>query len=223
MLKAPLPSAPEVGAGWRGVELRRFHPLPQLDDLLMHTVTQVEAAIGLAASRDGWAYAVAATRGAGPLRLILGVDLEPARLVAGRARTLRSAGLGPALAFERLESVGRLVRVHPSNGGPDRGHRVRRRVRRPGAGRRRRPRAARAEPSGRPGPRSARPAIGRPRGAHDLGPEAPLARTPLRARPKGTDQVSTGMPCCSASSASSSSRLSSIRRPHHSRPSSGRV
>jgi hypothetical protein len=76
MLKAPLPSAPEVGAGWRGVELRRFHPLPQLDDLLMHTVTQVEAAIGLAASRDGWAYAVAATRGAGPLRLILGVDLS---------------------------------------------------------------------------------------------------------------------------------------------------
>jgi hypothetical protein len=76
MLKAPLPSAPEVGPGWRGVELRRFHPLPQLDDLLVHTVTQVEAAIGLAAAGDGWAYAVAATRGAGPLRLILGVDLS---------------------------------------------------------------------------------------------------------------------------------------------------
>jgi hypothetical protein len=76
MLKAPLPSAPEVGPGWRGVELRRFHPLPQLDDLLVHTVTQVDAAIGLAASRDGRAYAVAATRGTAPVRLILGVDLS---------------------------------------------------------------------------------------------------------------------------------------------------
>ena len=74
MLKAPLPSAPEVGDGWRGVELRRFHPLDQLDDLLRHTVTQVDAAIGLAAAGEGYAYVVAGTRGADPIRAVLGVD-----------------------------------------------------------------------------------------------------------------------------------------------------
>ena len=74
MLKAPLPSAPEVGDGWRGVELRRFHPLDQLDDLLRHTVTQVDAAIGLAAAGEGYAYVVAGVRGVEPLRAVLGVD-----------------------------------------------------------------------------------------------------------------------------------------------------
>jgi hypothetical protein len=74
MLKAPLPSAPEVGDGWRGVELRRFHPLDQLDDLLRHTVTQVDAAIGLASAGEGYAYVIAGARGAEPIRAVLGVD-----------------------------------------------------------------------------------------------------------------------------------------------------
>jgi hypothetical protein len=73
MLKA-LPSAPEVGDGWRGVELRRFHPLDQLDDLLRHTVTQVDAAIGLAAAGEGYAYVVADDRHGEPIRAVLGVD-----------------------------------------------------------------------------------------------------------------------------------------------------
>jgi hypothetical protein len=73
MLKAPLPSAPEIGEGWRGVELRRFHPLDQLDDLLRHTVTQVDAAIGLAAA-EGYAYVIADTRHGDPIRAVLGVD-----------------------------------------------------------------------------------------------------------------------------------------------------
>jgi hypothetical protein len=74
MLKAPLPSAPEVGEGWRGVELRRFHPLDQLDDLLRHTVTQVDAAIGLAAAGEGYAYVIADRRVGEPVRAVLGVD-----------------------------------------------------------------------------------------------------------------------------------------------------
>ena len=75
MLKAPLPSAPEVGAGWRGVELRRFHPLDQLDDLLRHTITQVDAAIGLAAAGEDYAYVVAGARHGEPVRAVLGVDV----------------------------------------------------------------------------------------------------------------------------------------------------
>jgi hypothetical protein len=74
MLKAPLPSAPEIGDRWRGVELRRFHPLDQLDDLLRHTVTQVDAAIGLAAAGEGYAYVIADTRRGDPIRAVLGVD-----------------------------------------------------------------------------------------------------------------------------------------------------
>ena len=74
MLKAPLPSAPEVGPGWRGVELRRFHPLDQLDDLLRHTLTQVDAAIGLAAA-EGYGYAIAGIRGGEPIPVVIGVDL----------------------------------------------------------------------------------------------------------------------------------------------------
>jgi len=84
MLKAPLPSAPEVGTGWRGVELRRFHPLDQLDDLLRHTCTQVDAAIGLAAAGEGYAYVIAGVREAEPIRAVLGVD--PSRTHEGAVR-----------------------------------------------------------------------------------------------------------------------------------------
>jgi len=76
MLKAPLPSAPDVGAGWRGVELRKFHPLDQLDDLLRHTVSQVDAAIGLAAAGEDYAYVIAGSRHAEPIRAVLGVDVS---------------------------------------------------------------------------------------------------------------------------------------------------
>ncbi len=78
MLKAPLPSAPEVGPGWRGVQLRRFHPLDQLDDLVRHTVTQVDAAIGLANAGEDYVYAVAGSRHGEPIRVVLGVDIAGA-------------------------------------------------------------------------------------------------------------------------------------------------
>ena len=98
MLKAPLPSAPEVGPGWRGVELRRFHPLDQLDDLLRHTITQVDAAIGLAAAGEGYAYAIAGSRHEEPIRAVLGVD--PTRPPDGAVRD----------ALERCGMTGRGLR-----------------------------------------------------------------------------------------------------------------
>lgn len=75
MLRAPLPSAPEVGLGWRGVATRRWLPLDQLDDLVLDTVAKLDAAIGLARSGQDWSYAIAASRGGQPVRLVLGVDL----------------------------------------------------------------------------------------------------------------------------------------------------
>lgn len=74
MLTAPLPSAPEVGSGWRGVPLRRFHPLDQFDPLVVETASKSEAAIGLAVD-DTYAYVIAVARGHEPVRLVLAVDL----------------------------------------------------------------------------------------------------------------------------------------------------
>lgn len=74
MLTAPLPSAPEVGSGWRGVPLRRFHPLDQFDPLVMETASKSEAAIGVAVE-DSYAYVIAVVRGHEPVRLVLAVDL----------------------------------------------------------------------------------------------------------------------------------------------------
>src|SRR5688572_17955469 len=73
-LKAPLPSAPEIGPGWRGVELRRFHPLDQLDALVIDTAKRVGAAIGVAEAGDDFGYVIAAAERSEPVRLVVGVD-----------------------------------------------------------------------------------------------------------------------------------------------------
>lgn len=71
MLTAPLPSAPEVGGGWRGVDLRRILPVDQLDPLVIDTGTKSEAAIGVHVT-DGYAYVIATARDMEPVRLVLG-------------------------------------------------------------------------------------------------------------------------------------------------------
>jgi hypothetical protein len=77
MLAAPLPSAPEVGDGWRGVDLRRVLPLDQLDPLVIDTATKSESALGVHVEAS-FAYVVAASRDAEPVRLVLGVDASSA-------------------------------------------------------------------------------------------------------------------------------------------------
>lgn len=71
MLSAPLPSAPDVGGGWRGVDLRRILPVDQLDPLVIDTGTKSEAALGIHVT-DGYAYAIATARDVEPVRLVLG-------------------------------------------------------------------------------------------------------------------------------------------------------
>jgi hypothetical protein len=93
LLRAPLPSAPQVGEGWRGVELRRVHPLDQLDDLVVETAGKVGAAIGLASGGDH-GYVIAAARdGAEPVRLVLGVD--PVRASGEAAAAAARCGAVP--------------------------------------------------------------------------------------------------------------------------------
>jgi hypothetical protein len=75
MLKAPLPSAPEVGEGWRGVALRRVHPLDQFDALLEETGTRSDAAIGVHVD-DEYAYAIATSRVGEPIRVVVGIGAE---------------------------------------------------------------------------------------------------------------------------------------------------
>ena len=73
-LKAPLPSAPEIGPGWRGVQLRRFHPIDQLDPLVIDTAQRVGAAIGVAEAGDAFGYIIAAAERSEPVRFVVGVD-----------------------------------------------------------------------------------------------------------------------------------------------------
>ena len=86
LLRAPLPSAPEAGEGWRGVELRRFHPLEQLDDLIEDTSTKVDVALGVAVVDSAFAYVVASERHGDPLRLILGLEASAAHERGSDAR-----------------------------------------------------------------------------------------------------------------------------------------
>ncbi len=74
MLAAPLPSAPPVGDGWRGVDLRRVLPTGQLDQLVIDTATRSEAAVGFHVE-ETLAYVIAAGGGAEPVRLVLGTDV----------------------------------------------------------------------------------------------------------------------------------------------------
>ena len=112
MLSAPLPSAPEVGDGWRGVDLRRIHPLDQLDPLVIETATRSEAALGVHIA-ESYAYLIAAARDHEPVRLVLGVNTSAPPEAATEA--LSRAGVSgtgarwrkrAAKAFERWSSNG---------------------------------------------------------------------------------------------------------------------
>ncbi|MGE5225322.1 MAG: hypothetical protein ACM3OO_00430 [Planctomycetaceae bacterium] len=72
VLRAPLPSAPEVGQGWRGIDLRIALQLEQLEQLVADTAFKTDAAIGLHVE-DSFAYGTAFGRTQEPLRFVLGV------------------------------------------------------------------------------------------------------------------------------------------------------
>lgn len=74
MLTAPLPSAPDVGGGWRGVDLRRIYPVEQFDPLVVETAARSEAAFGVFVQDDAFAYVIAAAREDEAVRLVMGVD-----------------------------------------------------------------------------------------------------------------------------------------------------
>jgi hypothetical protein len=110
MLSAPLPSAPDVGDGWRGVDLRRIHPLDQFDPLVIETASRSEAAIGVHVE-GSFAYVIAAARDEEPVRLVLGVD--PSAPPHGAAEVFVRSGVTgtgarwrkrAAKAFERWSS-----------------------------------------------------------------------------------------------------------------------
>ena len=97
MLTAPLPSAPEVGPGWRGVELRRAHPLDQLDRIVIETAHRVGAAIGVAESGEAFGYVIAVADGDDPVRAIVGGEAA----AGAAADALLGAGLaGQETLFE---------------------------------------------------------------------------------------------------------------------------
>jgi hypothetical protein len=76
LLRAPLPSTPQVGEGWRGVELRRVHPLDQLDDLVVATAGKVGACVTAA-----------------PVTELLGDERDPSELQdVARRQLARRAG-----------------------------------------------------------------------------------------------------------------------------------
>lgn len=83
MLAAPLPSAPSVGDGWRGVDLRRVLPTRQLDQLVIDTATRSEAALGFHVE-EILAYVIAAVGDAEPVRLVLGTEIA----AEGRAKEM---------------------------------------------------------------------------------------------------------------------------------------
>jgi hypothetical protein len=91
MLTAPLPSAPEVGGGWRGVDLRRIHPLDQFDPLVLETAARSEAALGIHID-EAVAYVIAAARDEEPVRFVLGVD--PSAPPEAAEAILEHAGAG---------------------------------------------------------------------------------------------------------------------------------
>lgn len=112
MLSAPLPSAPEVGDGWRGVDLRRIHPLDQLDPLVIETATRSEAAFGVHIE-ETFAYLIASALDQEPVRLVLGIDMSAPPEAATEALSRAGVtGTGArwrkraAKAFERWSSHG---------------------------------------------------------------------------------------------------------------------
>jgi hypothetical protein len=93
MLRAPLPSAPEVGVGWRGVATRRWLPLDQLDDLVLDTVSKLDAAIGVARAGSDWGYVIAVARHGDPVRLVVGIDPSRADAPEGLHEVLARCGV----------------------------------------------------------------------------------------------------------------------------------
>jgi hypothetical protein len=71
LLRSPLPSATSVGEGWRGIQLRLFMPLDQLDTLVEETAAKTESTIGIAVVASEVGYAIVAGRGGAAARLVL--------------------------------------------------------------------------------------------------------------------------------------------------------
>jgi len=99
ILAAPLPSAPEVGDGWRGVDLRRVLPIDQLDPLVIDTGSKSEAALGVHIDVS-FAYVIATSRDAEPIRLVLGVDASSAGERAEAALT-RAGATGSSAGWRK--------------------------------------------------------------------------------------------------------------------------
>jgi hypothetical protein len=95
VLRAPLPSAPEVGQGWRGVDLRIALPLEQLEQLVADTAFKTDAALGLHVE-DAFAYGVAFGRSQEPLRFVLGVHTR--KVPEAAAEVLARCGISAPTA-----------------------------------------------------------------------------------------------------------------------------
>jgi hypothetical protein len=95
VLRSPLPSAPEVGLGWRGVDLRIAVPYEQLDQLVADTAFKTDAALGLHVE-DAFAYGVAFGRSQEPLRFILGVRTR--KVPGSAAEALARCGISAPTA-----------------------------------------------------------------------------------------------------------------------------
>lgn len=100
LLKAPLPSAPEAGQGWRGIGLRRPRTLEQLDDLVEETAAKVEAAAAFSVHED-FAYVVAAASGRPTVRLVFGSGAAEPSPAAEEAAARR----GPASAKQQAAAL----------------------------------------------------------------------------------------------------------------------
>lgn len=106
VLRAPLPSAPEVGEGWRGVELRIPLPFDQLDQLVVETAFKTDAALAVHLE-DDVAYAAAAGRSADLVRFVLGVRSR--RIPDAAAEPLQRCGTTAPTAPWRKDVARRLA------------------------------------------------------------------------------------------------------------------
>lgn len=79
LLRAQLPSAADVGGGWRGAQLRAFGDLAQLDEIVIDTAGKTGAAIGVAVAEGSGGYLTAAAGEPGRIlaRLTFGAEPTP--------------------------------------------------------------------------------------------------------------------------------------------------
>src|SRR5438067_1595856 len=103
LLRAQLPSAADVGGGWRGTQLRAFGDLAQLDDLASDTSAKTGAALGVSADGPSGYVVAAGEGGAVAARLTLGA--EPSAADQIRAFAAWSAGSAPSAATEEAISA----------------------------------------------------------------------------------------------------------------------